>query len=228
MEKNNFLLYKDFESTLDLLNDEQAGKLFKAIYSYVNGRNEPNFESDGMLVVAFNIIKTQLERDLIKYKKRATASKENGKKGGRPPKKALETNTNQTKPNKPTRLLNNQTEPRKGDSDSVSVRDSVSDSEREKKYNSLTLKHFDDDELNDLFIDFLKMRKKLKAVNSERAVRALLNKLSPLTKQEKIESINNSIMNSWKGLFPNTNKPKQESYSSFDVGKELFGDDYNG
>lgn len=90
MSKNNFILYKDFDTTLDLLNDDQAGKLFKALYKYVNGRHEPHFE-DGMLIVAFNMLKTQLERDLVKYNERVLRNIENGKKGGRPKNKPLTT-----------------------------------------------------------------------------------------------------------------------------------------
>lgn len=214
MAKNNFLLYKDFESTLDLLNDEQSGKLFKALYRYVNGRNEPDFENDGMLKVAFNILKTQLERDLLKYNERVKRNKENGKKGGRPSNKGKETHTDNTKPKKPTGLNENPTKAKKADSDSVSERDSDSDSlndrEKKDKYNSLTLKHFDDDEVNDLFIEFLKMRKQLKAINSERAVNTLINKLKPLNRNNQIECINNSIMNSWKGLFPKKDKEQDK------------------
>ena len=117
MKKNNFLLYKDFETTLDLLNNEQSGKLFKAIYRYVNGRNEPDFESDGMLKVAFNIIKTQLERDLVKYQSTVERNRINGAKGGRPSNKAEETEQVIEKPKKPNGLIENQTKPKKANND---------------------------------------------------------------------------------------------------------------
>lgn len=63
-------------------------------------------------------------------------------------------------------------------------------------------KHYENSELNELFIDFLKLRKRLKAVNSERAINTLKTKLSKLTDKQKIDCINESIMNSWKGIFP--------------------------
>ena len=125
MTKNNFIMYKDFKTTLDLLSNEQAGKLIKAVYAYVNGRVEPNFK-DGMLKIAFNILKTQLERDLELYKKKVRASQENGKLGGRPKKEKPK------EPKEPTRLNDNPAKnkkPRKGDSVSVSVSDSVNDSD---------------------------------------------------------------------------------------------------
>jgi uncharacterized phage protein (TIGR02220 family) len=127
MDKTNFLLYKDFKPNVDILSDEQAGKLFKAIFAYVNGRIEPDFKGDGMLIMAFTTLKTQFERDLKKYKKQVEVNRKNGRKGGRPPKKEQETQS----VNKKTSGLNgnrkNRTQPKKGDSDSVS--DSVSDSD---------------------------------------------------------------------------------------------------
>ena len=214
-EKNNFLLYKDFKSTIDILTDEQAGKLIKAVFAYVNGRVEPNFK-DGMLIVAFNVLKSQLERDLKKYKEIAEKNRENGKKGGRPPKQKQSVIE---KPKETERLLKNQTvknKPKKADRDRVrdSVRDRVKDSDMKE------IKHvyFTDNELEELFQDFLKQRKKLKAVNSERAINTLINKLEELSGgdiQEKKNIIERSIMNSWKGVFPSKNikeqpKPKNE------------------
>lgn len=64
------------------------------------------------------------------------------------------------------------------------------------------LVYFTDLALNETFIAFLEMRKKLKAINSDLAVKKLLNILEPYNDNEKMLMINNSIVNSWKGLFP--------------------------
>ena len=55
--------------------------------------------------------------------------------------------------------------------------------------------------LNDLFKDFLKQRKKLKAINSDRAIIGLINKLYPFEDNIKILMINESIIGSWKSVF---------------------------
>jgi len=198
MDKNNFLMYKDFKSTLDLLTDEQAGKLIKSVFNYVDNRIEPNFK-DGMLVVAFNILKTQLERDFKAYKKRVLASQENGKKGGRP-----------TKPIKPSGLIDNLDKPRKGDRDSVRERDSVSVIEKKDKK---PVVYFENEKLNKLFNDFLKLRKQLKAKNTDRAITLLTNELNKYDDNIKIQMIEKSIMNSWKSVFPLSGKDvvKQET-----------------
>ena len=180
MAKNNFILYKDYKPNIDILNDAQAGKLFKAIFAYVEDRTEPNFK-DGMLKMAFNFIQTQLERDLEKYKIRIKANQDNGKKGGRP--------KNPKKPKKPSGFNNNPVKPKKGDNDYVY--DNVYDYEYE----------CDNKKLKELFYDFLKLRKKLKAVNSGTAIKKLLNKLKPFDDDIKMEMLNNSIMSSWKSVF---------------------------
>lgn len=65
--------------------------------------------------------------------------------------------------------------------------------------------YFENTKVNDAFIEFLKIRKQLKAVNTERAIKILTNKLDTLSDQDKILTISNSIENSWKGVFPKTN-----------------------
>lgn len=64
------------------------------------------------------------------------------------------------------------------------------------------LVYFTDLDLNETFIAFLEMRKKLKAINSDLAIKKLLNILDPFNDNDKLLMINNSIVNSWKGLFP--------------------------
>lgn len=62
--------------------------------------------------------------------------------------------------------------------------------------------YFDNKEVNNLFNEFLELRKKLKAVNSERAIKLLIDKLNSYDDEIKIKMINNSIENSWKSVYP--------------------------
>ena len=98
--KKSFLLYADLIHTVELLNDEQAGLLFKYILEYVNDRNPA--KKDILIELVFQPIKYQLKRDLVNWENRAERSRLNGMKGGRP-----------KNPKKPSRLLNNPEEPRK-------------------------------------------------------------------------------------------------------------------
>lgn len=88
-------------------------------------------------------------------------------------------------------------------------------------------RYFDNDTINELFIEFLNQRKKLKAVNSERAISNLINKLKEYPEEVQIEMINNSITNSWKGIFPlkgtdikkNNNKEQWEIIKAIENGQ---------
>lgn len=63
--KKSFVLYSDQRSIIDLLPDELAGKLLKHIYAYVN--DESPICDNPMVNLAFEPIKLQLKRDLIKW-----------------------------------------------------------------------------------------------------------------------------------------------------------------
>ena len=65
--KKGFVLYADNKSMVDMLSDEQAGKLMKIIFQYVNDENP--ILDDILIKLAFEPIKLQLKRDLKKYEK---------------------------------------------------------------------------------------------------------------------------------------------------------------
>ena len=107
--KKSFVLYTDIIESIRLLDDTKAGELFKHILSYVNDENPTT--NDVIINLAFTPIKQSLKRDLIKYDTYINKQSENGKKGGRP-------KTQKTQP-----FIS---KPKKADSVSVSVSDSVS------------------------------------------------------------------------------------------------------
>lgn len=74
--KKSFLLYCDLIHTVDKLPNDKAGELFKHILMYVNDKN-PNTE-DLIIQLAFEPVKQQLKRDLVKYQE----IKEKRKKAG--------------------------------------------------------------------------------------------------------------------------------------------------
>ena len=194
MDKTNFILYKDSKQTINLLSDEQAGKLFKAIFNYVEDRTEL-VSDDVALMISFTQIKAQLERDLKKYKNIVKRNQDNGKKGGRP----KNPNGKKNNPKNPLGKLGNPKEPKKADSDSDSVNgsDNVSD---KKEY-------FKDSKLNELFYDYLAMRKVIKKPATKKAIDLAINKIKKLNYDEQISMLENSILNNYQGLFlPSNNK----------------------
>ena len=78
--KKSFVLYTDQREVFDELSDEDAGRLIKHIFSYVN--DEDPSTDDQLLKVAFLPIKTQLKRDLKIWDEKKQQRAEAGRKGG--------------------------------------------------------------------------------------------------------------------------------------------------
>jgi hypothetical protein len=78
--KRSFLLYVDSIHVVNKLPDEVAGKLLKLILAYVNDENP--VVDDPLLEIAFEPIKQQLKRDLMKWKSIREKRSEAGKIGG--------------------------------------------------------------------------------------------------------------------------------------------------
>lgn len=81
-DKNKIIVYKDWQKTFNKLTDDEAGRLIKHFFNYVNDENpEP---PDRLTEIAFEPIKQTLKRDLKKWEQIADRNRENGSKGGRP------------------------------------------------------------------------------------------------------------------------------------------------
>ena len=76
--KKSFVLYSDSQGLINQLPDEVAGQLLKHIFAYVNDENP---QTDNLLLkIAFEPIKMQLKRDLVKYEDKKEQWSEAGKK----------------------------------------------------------------------------------------------------------------------------------------------------
>lgn len=124
--KKSFTAYCDWIDTFEELSNEEAGKLIKHIFRYVNDQ-EPE-APDRVTKLIFAPIRATLKRDLQKWIGQVEVNRKNGKSGGRP-KKANQTEQN---PKKPNGFLENRNNPKKGDRDSVRDRDSVSVKDKER------------------------------------------------------------------------------------------------
>jgi hypothetical protein len=114
--KKAFVAYCDWLESFEELTDEEAGKLAKHLFRYVNDLNpEP---PDKITKMCFIPIKQSLKRDLVKYEERADRARENGAKGGRP--KTQKTQSVISEPKKPDSV-----------NVSVSVNDNVSVSSKD-------------------------------------------------------------------------------------------------
>ena len=64
-DQKGFVVYGDIQAVVDELNDEQAGKLFRAMLTYFATGKAPKF--DGVLKYVWIPIKQQMDRDKEKY-----------------------------------------------------------------------------------------------------------------------------------------------------------------
>ena len=79
-----FRLPLSFEGQLDLLTNDQAGKLMRCIFKYQRTGKYPKDEQ--ILDVAMAGLTPQFDRDNEHYEMICERNKINGAKGGRPPK----------------------------------------------------------------------------------------------------------------------------------------------
>lgn len=89
--KNSFILYLQQRSVFDGLEDAEAGKLIKTIFSYVCDENP---QPTGMTKYAFEIIKPVLKADLKKYEEKKEKYAENiRKRWNKEEKEKIQSNT---------------------------------------------------------------------------------------------------------------------------------------
>ena len=98
------------------------------------------------------------------------------------------------------------------------------DNKKNNKFNWKKEVYFEDEELQKTFLDYLELRQSIKAVNTERAIKLLINNLEKIAsdKDTKIKVIEQSIMNSWKGVFPlknDFNKKEVKKEDEWDLSK---------
>lgn len=78
--KKSFVLYHDIRTPLELLTDEQRGKLFIALLNYSEYGELPDF--DGALLMAFAFIRMSLDRDAEAWAEKRAKRAEAGRSGG--------------------------------------------------------------------------------------------------------------------------------------------------
>ena len=81
LRKTSFVLYHDIRVPLELLSDEDRGKLFLALLNYSEFSEVPAFS--GALQMAFAFIQAALDRDAAKWSETREKRREAGSKGGK-------------------------------------------------------------------------------------------------------------------------------------------------
>lgn len=101
---------------------------------------------------------------------------------------------------------------------------------KKSSFDSL-LDEISDDELRNLYYEFIEMRKKIKSpIASERALKMLINKVNELDKDigRQKKMLENSIVNNWKSVYPLKEEKETKIDASYDIAKfkndSLFGE----
>ena len=180
--KKAFVAYCDWLESFEELTDEEAGKLAKHLFRYVNDLNPE--APDRMTKMCFIPIKQSLKRDLLKYEERAERARINGLKGGRP------------KTQKTQSVIS---EPRKADRVTVTDRDSVKVINKKGDY-------FSNEKLNQCFSLWLKMCEEKGKNRTTTSIEAIVMKMQYKTTEQNITEVEQALENGWLNLY--SIKPK--------------------
>jgi hypothetical protein len=173
-DKKSVVLYCDIIHTVEELNDEEAGKLFKHYLRYINDLNPA--APDKLTQVVFEPIKQNLKRDLKKWEKKSERNKEIAIASWEKRKDA------------------NVCERIKEDTKNTdNVNDNVKD------IYSFKLCMLDYGFKENLVIDWLKIRKTKKATNTETAFNKFIKQVE-LTKLDKNDVLEKCVEKSWSGF----------------------------
>lgn len=77
-KENTFLLFTEQRTAISYLTDEEAGKMFKAIYAYADEGIIPEFT--GSMMSVFSMYRSQIDRCKEAYRKKCEKNRENSNK----------------------------------------------------------------------------------------------------------------------------------------------------
>ncbi len=78
----SFVMYKEWGQHLQMLSDEEVGRLMRAVYALISDEDIPEL-GDRTITVIFNMMKECIMRDAAKWEETRQTRRENGAKGGR-------------------------------------------------------------------------------------------------------------------------------------------------
>lgn len=232
--KDSFILFTSYAETVHYMTDVEAGKLFKMIFNHELGKDPLDGMEDGVdtntAYVAFTFIRRQLDTMNEKYEQSIEKQREAGKKGAEKRwNKNRDAIANDSTPLGSDRVpIGSNSTPLGSDSlyeyEYVYKKEKPSKEGKKKKADLLGL---DDPVLLAAVKDYENHRKKIKAPLTERALDLALKKLeelAPGNTAAKVEIINQSIINGWKGLFPLKGTKQNCMTREDDLDRKLISD----
>jgi hypothetical protein len=163
-EKRTTVICNDRIAYTDIMDNETAGILFKYMLALRNGQEPPPLP-DSLKYVMAHIQNFWSEQDQ-KYEKSADISRENGKKGGRPPKQ------------KPTGFLKTQQNQKNLTEPNKTLTDTITDTD-----------------INTIYKNIYKIRKEQNIVNHKEISKEIKNSVDKILQELSEEEVITAIKN---------------------------------
>ena len=203
-------VFGDLSATVDLLSDAEAGRLLKSLLHYINGGED---ELLGQEKLVFAMLKSQIDRDAASYAAFTDKQRENGKKGGRPP-KANAFSENPKNPGLFSKTQKSQDKEKDKEKDEDKDIKGAKAPSRARKpapdvLSSLT------PEVQTAFRDFVAMRVKMRKPMTDRAIALAVGKLLEVAGDDpsaQVAAINRTIEHGWQTFYPD-DRPAQTARS---------------
>ena len=203
MAKDSFILYLEQQEIFEMLEDEEAGQLIKAIFKYEKTGQIPQL--DKSLKIAFIPIKSVLDRNKEKYEKVVERNKQNIEKRWKKEDTKNTTGKNGKKENtKNTDNDNEHDNEHEYENDNEKDIDKKEKNKKKKTFDDVFLENHFSEELEITIKDFIDMRKAIKKPMTTKALELLIRNLEKLTnlEEEKIAILNQSIEHGWQTVYP--------------------------
>ena len=125
-DKNTVVVYTDWIHTFEAMTDDEAGRLIKHFFRYVN--DQQPVAPDKLIAVSFALIEQTLKRDLKSWEAKVDKKRNSGHNGGV---KSGETRrkNKEKKQNKANALISKQTQAKEPVTVSVTVTGNVNDNQ---------------------------------------------------------------------------------------------------
>lgn len=168
-----FYSYLENGSKLNILSDEQAGRLYKSLYAYARTGEKPDLSDDPLVAYAFEDFIIDVDRDFDNYSEKCAKRSESGKRGGAPKGNQNASKNNQNnqnnqnkqmvvlnKQNKQTVVLNNQKQPKTSKTSETEAETEIEEDYKEEKINKkeeiqpVPMEKFYDDTAMDVVNEF--------------------------------------------------------------------------
>ncbi len=216
MAKDSFILYLEQKQIFEMLTDEEAGQLIKAIFEYEDTGQTVTL--DRSLQIAFLPIKNVLDRNKEKYEKVVERNKKNIEKRWN-----KEDTKNTTGKNGIPKNTKNT------DNDNEHDNDKKEKNKKRKTFDDVFSENHFSNDLENTIKDFIDMRKTIKKPMTTKALELLIRNLKKLTnlEDEQIAILNQSIEHGWQTVYPLKQFKNNSSNGNINDFKDLMEEAQN-